>query len=413
MEGVMGKLGIFLLFLILVALGNGFRLLSKLKKLKEEEKGKRKKEIEKEKKLLSAEKEKGKIEKCSLADEEDKEEEEALEEEESKASVRGMFWWWLESLLIITIVSAAGVLLFSLVFKFGVLKCFSAWGITNIVLLVIFLSRAYNSVPEKENWTVELLGYWFNTWHSGPHFLIPFFSKISGKVYMGDRMMTLYMDDKERDGYKTTSIEFIDTSAGVVVRFYYYIFSAHRAVYNVYGVKEAIREKMDSCLRACLGKKKLDEALKARDKITLDSILSEEVNTRELFGHWGVRIRSLAITDIIISDKIIELRNKILTASKKRDAAKIDVKTAEHEANAEEIKQRVRGLAAGEEIKALMEQTGLSKEKALEYLLAQGYFKAIKDNKGVILSGKTDFSALGAELAAGSSTLGDVLKGGK
>lgn len=333
----------------------------------------------------------------------------ALDEEERRATVRGVLFWWLEFVLII---SSLSLILVMIVQSFHpVNNRLLIWGGLTSFFVGVLLARAFYSVPEKEDWTIELLGYWFNTWHSGPHFLIPLFAKVSGKVYMGDRMITLYMDDKDRDGEKDAAIEFEDASAGVIIRLYYRIFAVHRAVYNIDDVESAVREKMDAGLRAHFGKKKLDKALRERTNMKFKTILGESATEAGVFKSWGVEIRSLAMTDVLLSPETMKIREKILNATKEQDVAKIGIKTAEHLATAEKITKTVEGQASGAEIKELMKETGLDEKQATEFLLTREYFQAIKDNKGIVLSGRSSLSGAGAEFASGFSILSDSLKG--
>ena len=168
---------------------------------------------------------------------------------------------------------------------------------------------------------------------------------------------------------------------------------------------------MDAGLRAHFGKKKLDNALRERANMNLKTILDESATEAGVFKSWGVEIRSLAMTDVLLSPETMETREKILNATKAQDVAEIGIKTARHLAAAEKIKKKVEGQASGEEIKELMKKTGLDEKQAAEFLLTREYFQAIKDNKGIVLSGRSSLSSAGAEFASGFSALSDSLKG--
>lgn len=310
-----------------------------------------------------------------------------------------------------------GILLFIIVFIGGIVPFFIlkynfmfSFSIIIIVMLMIGVIQ-HRSVPHKHEWTIEFFGKWVTTWEPGLHFLFPVGMKISGKVYMGDNLTTLYMDDKERDGEIDALIEFKDTSASVIVRLYYQIISSHSAVYEIDNVARATREKMDSGIRAFFGKINLDKAIQIRTSVNLDTIIKEDATEAHLFKCWGVEIKSIALTDIGLPEEVKKQRNRVLEAEKDFETAKIYVKTARQEAKAKIVKLTADGKAAAQEIEEIIEKTELSKEAVAEYLLNKVYFESIKDNKGVVIGSQgTSAPLMGAKLGAGLSLVGDLTK---
>ena len=343
--------------------------------------------------------------------------------------------WWLALfalIILIDIVIAAVVASITIVISSKVMAMavfFIALAVCLVISGGILFKVCYKKVEENWEWVIEFFGKWFTTWGPGLHFLFPFFMSVKAQVFMGDQMITLYMDEKERDGEVNAMIEFTNTSSAVIVRLFYCIFSSHRAVYNIDNVVKAVREKIDAGLRAYFGTKKLDEAITERVTIDIETIIGtkpiNEVEKKEIvvkaadpkiFKFWGAEMRSLAVVDISLPKEVKEQRNKILIAEKDRDAAKIKKTTAQHEAEAERTRQEVRGKATGQEIKKVMDETGLNARQAAEYLLNKKYFESITPSKGIIIAGQgTGAPLIGAELAAALSLttekVGNVEKG--
>ncbi len=333
---------------------------------------------------------------------------------------RIMWMCWLALISLVTLIDmiiAAVVATIIVTATSQKIMVFTAFFVTFAVCITIsaailfFVSR--RDVDQNWEWVIEFFGKWFTTWDSGLHFLFPFFMSIKAQVFKGDQMITLYMDEKERDGEVDAMIEFFDTSSAVIIRLIFYLFSSDRAVYNIDDVVRAIREKMDAGLRAYFGKKKLDEAIAERAEMDLEAIIKQSATDPKIFKYWGAEIRSIAVVDITLPETVKKQRDKIIEAEKDREAAVIEIKTAESKAEVERIKQEVRGMATGQEIKKVMEQTGpngLNAQQAAEYLLNKKYFEAITPNKGVIIAGKgTGAPMMGAQLAASLSLTSERL----
>jgi hypothetical protein len=312
--------------------------------------------------------------------------------------------WVLWIMLFIDLI--LGDLYFQSLVKVGDDSLISFVNKTNFPFLGLFvfcliLVASYRGVPHNHDWTVEFLGEWFTTWHSGPHFLFPFIEKVSGKVYMGSHFIDLYTWSGEEIG-KRIKVDFKDASAPVSLKLFLKIFSAHRAIYEVDDFYGSIAKKMDAGFRAFLGEQTLDWAIEKRADINLRKIIDQDVTGSKLFKQWGAFIEGIALTDINLTTEVEEQRNKKLEATKAKEVSEIEVKTAEHQASAMKIKKVAEGVGAGQEIVETAQRSGLSNHEAAQYLMKQAYIKALS-GKGILIagSGGDNFASIGSQFATG------------
>jgi regulator of protease activity HflC (stomatin/prohibitin superfamily) len=319
--------------------------------------------------------------------------------------------WALWIMLFIDLI--LGDLYFQSLIKVGDDSFFSFVNKTNFPFLGLFvffliLIASYRSVPHNHNWTVEFLGEWFATWNAGPHFIFPFIEKVSGKVYMGSHFIDLYTWSGEGEE-RSIKIDFKDASAPVSLKLFLKIFSAHRAIYEVDDFYGSIAKKMDAGFRAFLGEQTLDDVIEKRAEINLQKIIDQDVTGSRLFKEWGAFIEGIALTDINLTPKVEEQRNKKLEATKKKEVAEIDIKTAEHQASAMKITKKAEGIGAGQEIIETASKSGLTNDQAAQYLMKQAYIKALS-GKGILIagSGGDNFASIGSQFATGMKMVGEA-----
>lgn len=307
----------------------------------------------------------------------------------------------------------AWILLFSLIFLlifFFILLFFLIFNIKGAIWLKIFISllatvgikiffltKNYLEVPHKEEWVIEFFGYYFTNWEPGPHILFPFFMKIKEKAYTGTFSRPLYLDEKERDGKKRGKIEFSDDSAEMAVELYFRIFDVDRAVYEIDDLIGSICEKMEAGIRAYYGQKKLDEAIETRTNVDLRQILIQPACDAEVFKEWGVEIIGIAVTDITLSQKTEELRQKNLVAQKELETSVIAEETAEVDARISAKK----GTGYGNKISQLAEKAKISNEEAAYFLLTQKKWEAAKNASSLFLGDDNKNVAAGIGMGIG------------
>lgn len=299
-----------------------------------------------------------------------------------------------------------------------------------IQIITIFLS--WQQVPEREEWLIEWLGKYFQTWQPGLHFLFPFFHlmTIRSRVFMGEQQMKLFMDERVKIGYGAGHIDFIDASAPVHAVVYLIIVDSYKATYNITNVFRAIGNTLDSAVRSYLGHLTIDQAIKFRAHLGLGEIMNGDLKVfdfldkgevpppvdftktdfyQKILNDWGMEITGLAITDIQMSPEVIKMRQELLRARKEAEAA-IEIKKAVI-TQAESQKESLKLLGEGHRLQ--IEQVAgqdLGLDKAAAYLLTQKGLEAVKptDKTLLITPGiKPDVASLGAAFGLGQKAVHD------
>ncbi len=292
-------------------------------------------------------------------------------------------WFILSSIIIFTIIKLLGI------------KNPIILPVTIIVTNTIFMIICIRNVSQENEYTICLFGKWFHTWESGLHFLFPIVTTISSKVYLGDQITTLYMDDQERNGEKDSSIDFTNASSPVIARLYFRIYSSHRATFKVDNFMMALREKIDSALRAYLGELDLDKALMERSNIDHEKIITIMGDEASIFNDWGVEIRGLAITDIELPEDVVEIRQLLLRAEKEKEAALYALEQARIEVETEELK----GSQQGKRLKKISTDTELPIEDVITWDIQRMKYEAYGKAE-VLIGGDQTGTAAGAGMGA-------------
>ena len=287
-----------------------------------------------------------------------------------------------------------------------------------ILVFVITLRKAWTTVSQKWECLVELFEEHIDTRGAGLMLPFPLGGFVSLRfVYVGEQHMPLYMNEQGQGGHG--NVEFRDISAPVDATLYFKIVRSDKAVYNISGVYKALGEKMDSAVRSFLGQYTVDEVniIKARTslihiltgeyvdpyhrgddykkaeeaeqgeggytKAELDEferiIYENDLNKdeadlvrasrlyREVLDNWGIKIKGLAISDVVLSEELQEIRRRILEASKEKEAAEYKKETDIIRAQGKKRALTLEGVGISDQIRYL-ERRGLNPEQAASYL---------------------------------------------
>jgi regulator of protease activity HflC (stomatin/prohibitin superfamily) len=315
-----------------------------------------------------------------------------------------------------------------------------------IIITINTIRRAWAQVPKMWEYIMEVLGeYVGEPLKSGLHLIFPYFGlvEIKSKVYMGDQVMNLYMDENVKEGFGGGAVDFEDGSAPVSAKVFFRIFDSAKATYEIADVLRGIEERMDAALRAYLGKYTIDEATKLRVYFALKIVLNgvklssedgEVEKMREIeeryrdkktpveldLEQWGVEIKSLVVTDIILTEAIKELRRLVLEASKKAEAAvfkkKEEITIASARVRVAEYKKREKitlaegervalvkgGEGLGEKIKKAAQIAGVKPVQLLNLIKSLTLYENIGDNALIIEGGTSNSAAsFGAKFGGG------------
>lgn len=259
--------------------------------------------------------------------------------------------WWIVIGMGYGIISfLVGLLLFPL---------FSFWSLLGSVIVFFALSITtiiwgWQIVPEMEEWRIQILGQDTTPWQPGLHVLIPFIARIYAAFYTGTQSLQLYMDEKIKSGMGAGDVDFKDGTAKVIAIVYFRFKDTYKAAYNVSDAYNAIGDKVDGGLRAYLANKTIDEATRTKVHDVKHDILNlapsgQSEDTQKLyeqFEAWGIEIHSIAITDIILDERVQEARHLTLKAQREAEAQKI-------KADAEREMLRLQGVGRLQEALAI------------------------------------------------------------
>jgi regulator of protease activity HflC (stomatin/prohibitin superfamily) len=249
-----------------------------------------------------------------------------------------------------------------------------------IVVIVLFLFvfvtllKGIRIVPQGEEWVVQRLGKYYETFMPGLNLMVPYIDSVSQKVITKDVLLDVQEQEvitKDNAVILTNAIAFVKVTDPV------------KAVYGVVNFADAIRYLIMTTLRSIVGEMELDQALSSRDKIKArlrESIADEVLD-------WGLTVKSVEIQDIKPSPTMQKAMELQAAAERERKAT---VTRAEGEKQSQILQAEARLEAAKRDAEAQVtlaqaSATAIQKVMAaatgadtpLLYLLGEKYIKAI------------------------------------
>ena len=287
---------------------------------------------------------------------------------------------------------------------FGVL-----WGSAMTYALI----KGLTTVAVKYEVIVEILGMPINTLSSGIYLLFPFFgiTKIKAKVFMGQQIMQLFMNNDIKDGYGFGHIDFKDGTAPALCTVYFTIINARKAIYNIAQLYRGIEEKMDDAVRAFLSMFTIDEASEKSGQFNLPSILSGQLKTVDdktyqrapifltILQNWGVRIDNISISDIVLPPGVVTVREKLLVATRDVEVAKAEVKAGKKRLELTQAQGAAEGKKHAEMVQTVANIPGMNSVLASAYLENMYRWQQVGD-KAVIFSDSQGVGTDAARIAA-------------
>lgn len=120
---------------------------------------------------------------------------------------------------------------------------------------------------------------------------------------------------------------------------YYHIISPHKAKFSVSDVIQALMERTQTTLRHVVGARVLQEIIERREEVaaSIQEIIDETAAT------WGVKVESILIKDIILSQ---ELQDSLSQAAKSKRAGESKIITARAEVESAKLMRRAADILA-------------------------------------------------------------------
>ena len=246
-----------------------------------------------------------------------------------------------------------------------------------IVAAVVFVVKGVMIVEQQEVVIIQRLGKYLRTLNAGFNLIIPFLDaprpiakKVTKKTFDGNTYSYTVMSDRidmresVYDFPRQNVITKDNVSITINALLYFQIVDAHKAVYGIENLPEAIEKLTQTNLRNLVGQMELQDTLTSREKINgeLRSIL--DVATDK----WGVKINRVELQDIIPPADIQAAMDKQMKAEREKRAMIYEAEGQRESAIriAEGQKEAAIKKAEGEKQAAILTAEGVAQARIVE-----------------------------------------------
>ncbi|MBP0975961.1 MAG: SPFH/Band 7/PHB domain protein [Oscillospiraceae bacterium] len=174
-----------------------------------------------------------------------------------------------------------------------------------IVILLIIVVANIRIVPQASVYVIERLGTFYQEWHTGPHFLVPFFDRVAKVVTIKEQVV----DFKPQPVITKDNVTMqIDTVV------FFQVTDAKQYTYGVERPMAAIENLSATTLRNIIGEMELDATLTSRDVINtkITAILDQATD------RWGIKVNRVELKNILPPREIQDAMEKQMKAERER-----------------------------------------------------------------------------------------------
>ncbi len=222
-----------------------------------------------------------------------------------------------------------------------------------LLVIIVFVVKSVNVVPQQHAWVVERLGKYHGTLAPGLNIVVPFIDRVAYKHSLKEIPL---------DVPSQICITKDNTQLQVDGILYFQITDAMRASYGSSNYIAAITQLAQTTLRSVIGRLELDKTFEERDYINTCVVSAIDESAQ----NWGVKVLRYEIKDLTPPAAILQAMQAQITAEREKRALI---------AASEGRKQEQINIADGQREAEIAKSEG---EKQAAINRAQGEAEAIK-----------------------------------